>query len=167
MLRFAGALMFTVAGTLAGVLKSLELKSNCETSTEIERLVNSISTMIRYQATDVYELSSMLKNSAEFERLTFISELPERYSAGEDFHEQWTGAVERQKNLHGDQRKLLLELGRIIGTSDIEGQISALELISRSADSLIDKYNEEYSKKGRLYRSIGVLAGVTVGILVI
>ena len=167
MLKLAGALMFTVAGTLTGILKSLELKNDCEMSAETERLVNSICTLIRYQATDVYELSAMLKNSAEFERLTFIGELPECYIMGEDFHRQWCKAVERQKNLRSDQKKLLCELGRVLGTSDIDGQISALELISRSAEQLTEKYGEEYRKKGRLYRSIGVLAGVTAGIMVI
>ena len=65
------------------------------------------------------------------------------------------------------EKKLLCELGRVLGTSDIDGQISALELISRSAEQLTEKYGEEYRKKGRLYRSIGVLAGVTAGIMVI
>ena len=112
----------------------------------------------------MYEIAGRLR--AECNELRFAEKLPERFTAGEDFHSCWLKAL-ADEPLTEDERKILEELGSVLGTSDTEGQIAALAALEQRAGQLMQKYSDIYSKKGRLYRSVGVLAGAMVGILVI
>ena len=79
----------------------------------------------------------------------------------------WKDAVNSQKNLPEDIKRILNDFGSTLGQSDIEGQLVAIGAIAENAEILEKKYSEMYSQKGRLYRSVGMLFGVMVGILII
>ncbi|MDE5771495.1 MAG: stage III sporulation protein AB, partial [Ruminococcus sp.] len=131
-----------------------------------EMFINS-AMLIRCRAVDVYYLSSELRQNGQLFRLTFLNDIPQNYSQSDDFHEIWRNAVNSQKNLPDDEKKLLCDFGEILGRSDIEGQIVSINALEETAVMLEKKRSESYSQKGRLYRSIGMLFGVMVGILVI
>ena len=52
-----------------------------------------------------------------------------------------------------------------LGTSDMEGQLSEFEMLKARLDVIAAKHCETYDKKGKLYRSVGLLAGVMVAIM--
>ena len=58
-------------------------------------------------------------------------------------------------------------IGNTVGTSDAESQLNILNSLKAETELLKSQRDSEYEKKGRLFRSIGILAGITAGILVI
>lgn len=125
------------------------------------------SVIIRCRASDVYTIASELKQDRSLQRLTFLQKIPEEYTPEENFREVWYEALELQKNLPEDARRILSEFGAVIGQSDIEGQLVSIDALSENASILEKKYSGIYSQKGRLYRSVGMLFGIMVGILII
>ncbi len=61
----------------------------------------------------------------------------------------------------------MASLADIVGASDTEGQLSALEMI----ETLLQKQRNEaisaQQKKGKLYRSLGALAGASMVVLLL
>nr|WP_242823071.1 stage III sporulation protein AB [Ruminococcus flavefaciens] len=66
-----------------------------------------------------------------------------------------------------EEKKLLIDFGNILGTTDIEGQISSIAAQITLMEGLREQRMAEYRQKGRLYRSLGVMAGVMIGIIII
>lgn len=166
-LRIIAAFMFAAAGTVSGFSRAEKLRNDLELCRETGELLRISSINIRFQAMDVYELSGRLKASSELYGLTFLKKLPEFFSESENFHEQWKGAVLSQGNIPDDEKRILLGFGDMIGTSDIEGQLSSISVYEAEIEALEGKRRDNFLHKGRLYRSVGTLFGIMAGILVI
>ena len=63
--------------------------------------------------------------------------------------------------------ELLNDVGARLGTSNTESQINTLELQRAELMSAISAAEADYNKKAKLYRSIGVLAGAFISIMLI
>ena len=101
------------------------------------------------------------------EPLLFINELPTEFEPDSDFRSQWRKAINAQTDMPEEEKKILLSLGDIIGTSDIEGQTAAINGFQSELDEIEQVRRDMFIKKGKLYRSVGMLFGVMAGILVI
>jgi stage III sporulation protein AB len=98
--------------------------------------------------------------------LDFIKELVSISENEADIHKAWSEAV--KKSVFGnEEREIMLLFGNMLGTSDINGQVSAIELYKKRLDNLFNELKTEYESKGRMYRSVGVLIGIMAGILLV
>lgn len=165
--RIIAAVMFSVAGGIAGISFSERLKTELELCRNIREMLLSSAVIIRCRADDVYAIGAELKQNKSLEKLTFLQEIPEKYNPEENFHEIWTDSVSLQKNLPEDAKRILCDFGSMLGQSDIEGQLVSIDALAENAAVLEKKYSEIYSQKGRLYRSVGMLFGIMAGILII
>lgn len=165
--RIISAVIFSVAGAVTGVAFSERLKTELEICRNIREIFTTSAMLIRCRAVDVYTLCSELRENGRFCGLAFLQKIPENYSQGDDFHEIWENAVNSQKNIPDDEKRLLCDFGGILGRSDIEGQTVSINALAESAEILEKKRLQAYQRKGKLYRSVGMLFGVMVGILVI
>lgn len=165
--RVISAVIFSVAGGVAGIYFSERLKNQLELCRSVREMLLTSAVIIRCRADDVYEISAELRRDKSLRRLTFLQKIPEKYSPDEDFRNVWTDSVNSQKSLPEDIRRILCEFGSMVGQSDIDGQLVSIGVLSENAVNLEKKYSETYSQKGRLYRSVGMLFGVMVGILII
>lgn len=167
MIRLMAAFLFTAAGAAAGVSLSLRLREEREICREIGDVFRCSALQIRYRGMDVYELSSGLKCRSGLDDLTFLRELPDNYRCGEDFHVLWKKALDNQVRLPDEERRLLLRFGELLGTSDVDGQLASISVLEAELSGLEAKREENYRRKGKLFRCIGVLAGAMTGILII
>lgn len=133
----------------------------------INHLFQQTSFFINYRQDDVYTICRNLKSDPELKKLTFLNNLPECYHTGEDFHRIWTTSLELQKNLSREESELLAHLGCILGKSDANSQTETILGLQKELSRITEIRTENLLKKGRLYRSAGLLFGVMAGILVI
>lgn len=165
--KLLAALMFSTAGAIIGISGSERLKQNRDICRAIGEMLRVSAIMIRYRRMNVYDLVGELKSSESLSQLAFLKNLPERYVQGENFHDLWQYHLQKQDDLENEEKKLLSEFGRIIGASDSKGQLTSIEALEAELQQLEKKRSECYLQKGRMYRSVGMLFGVMVGILVI
>lgn len=69
--------------------------------------------------------------------------------------------------LKAEERNILSELGRNIGKSNTEGETAVLALAQTRLESVLESASEEKKRKGRLYRTLGIMLGAAVGIMLI
>lgn len=166
-IRIIAAIMFAAAGAVGGFSRAERLKNDLEICRETGKMLRISAILIRFQGLDVYELSGHLQASSELCELTFLNKLPDRFSEGENFHDQWKSAVLSQENIPADEQRILLGFGNRIGTSDIQGQLTSISGFENDLEALEKRRREDFLRKGRLYRSTGTLFGIMAGILVI
>lgn len=165
-LRFAGVFLIIIFFFALGLKASDRLKKYCESCNLIEEALNQIAVMIRYRSFNIYIISSELKKSTSLSKLEFIKKLPEKFDS-QNFFDIWCNAVESDSLIGEEEKKLLKSFGENFGTSDIEGQLSNIDMIKEKLNIISEKRRSEYEKKGKLYRSIGLLAGIMTGILIL
>ncbi|MCD7810665.1 MAG: stage III sporulation protein AB [Ruminococcus sp.] len=167
MLKILSSICFVLAGMLWGIGKSDMLRRKRDCCAEIQSMLMQISVMIRFRVLTVYEIVGELHASGSFVNLHFLDELPEEYESGTDFHELWAAAVSGDRLIPDEEKKILLSFGADLGTSDIEGQTASIEASLENLRELQKRRNEDYQRKGKLYRSVGMLFGTMAGIMVV
>ena len=86
------------------------------------------------------------------------------------FTTSWrTSLLSHSENLQlsGDDKKVLLRVGDILGAMDGENQVGELKLIETTLDDRLEQARLSREKYGKLYRSLGVLAGVGISIFML
>ncbi len=167
LIKILSAVAATVIGGVIGAAQADKLSESRKNCTEIGEMLHRTVFAIEYRSDDVYAICRRLKADSDLSRLTFLKELPEGYVCGQDFREMWDRAVISQKNLGEDEKEILFRCGGIIGKSDAGGQIAMLGELQEKIRKIEEQRGETALKKGRLYRSAGLLFGIMAGIIVI
>jgi stage III sporulation protein AB len=167
MIKIISCICFICAGAVCGAVQAEKLRKNRNICRDICDMLNVISSLIRYRALDVYEIAAELKNEKFDEKLRFVSSLSEHYEPGTDFHEMWNSAVLLDSDIPEEESCILISFGNSLGTSDIDGQLLSIASASERLNEIEKQRSAEYTKKSRLYRSVGILFGTMIGIIVL
>lgn len=172
MIRLAGILLLLSMSVLTGCIAARDLKARVRAVREIRFLIEELRLMIRYEAPEVSEIARRLSEDDNFHELGFLRLLPgyaeAALSGGGTFREAWTRALSEERGYLSEEDISLLErTGSILGSCDCEGQLSKLSVCSAEADRLCEEAREQYSAKGRLYRSLGAIAGALIAVIAV
>lgn len=165
-IRIVGALFLSLIGAFAGIAHSEKLKCRMDTCLEIEMMMRDAEIIIRCTGCDVYRLISTLKSKSG-RKTAFLAGMSDTYSENSNFRAEWQNAVENDTALSAEEKGVLRDFGIQLGTTDIQGQVSNIEFLICRIHSLYEERAAEYARKGKLYRSLGVLAGAALGIIII
>ncbi|MDR2647309.1 MAG: stage III sporulation protein AB [Oscillospiraceae bacterium] len=99
----------------------------------------------------------------------FLSGVMRCVSDGQVFPLAWKRAVEQQPNTFycEEDRRLLLSLGELLGSTDAHGQEEGLLLHEQLAKQSLEKARRQQEKHGKTYLTLGVLTGLTLVILLV
>lgn len=160
------SLLTTVLGAAAGLYFSFRLKEREKVMSEVILLIKEISVGIRYTNSEIGEMLKAAALNGTYERLLFVT-LCANIKDGDNFHGKWNEGVKSQPYLTLRDREIIAALGDRLGETDSDGQLSFLELTEEMIKSQRDRAAADYLNKGKLYRSVGILCGLAVGIMII
>ena len=88
----------------------------------------------------------------------------QNFSAGE----AWEKAVQTSEtNLTKEDLHVLLMLSKMLGQTDVEGQISQIEITENFLEKQIKEAQQEKNKNEKLYRKLGTTIGLAIVIILI
>ena len=83
-----------------------------------------------------------------------------------DCTDAWSYAVNNTyTNLKEDDKEIILMLGKLLGKTDKNGQISEIDLVSKFLDKQINDSEEDKQKNEKLYKTLGVVCGLVIAIV--
>ena len=78
----------------------------------------------------------------------------------------WNMAVDTNiLSINDEDRNILKNLSKLLGQTDLEGQINQIELTSRFLDEQIEKAEKERLKSEKMYRTLGMVIGLAIVII--
>lgn len=167
MLKVVGIIIIIAAASFAGNYFSSALKSRAAALKRLNYMLEEIRILLRCKSATVYEIAETLAADERFSEFTFLK----RLTAEKDkpFRESWCRAVSENvpRSLKKADTEILLDIGRRLGTTDLEGQLGAVRLWQSELSSAAASAEEDFAKKGKLYRSLGALAGAFIAIMLI
>ena len=150
---------------MIGLTYSAALKRN---QTQIDELIQMITLLkidIRYNQSQLYDMFDRLYSNSKFNNLNFLNNLKNNMM-DMPFPSAWEKSiVDWNCNISKDDKELLKSMSGILGASDSIGQIMALEHIEHRFKISLQLAREIYNKKGKLFRSLGILIGLAVFVI--
>jgi len=70
-------------------------------------------------------------------------------------------------NLIKEDKDALQNLSKLLGKTDIEGQVKEIQLVNHFLDTQIQEALSAKNKNGKLYRTLGVVSGLTIVIMIL
>ncbi len=167
MFKFVGLAVIIAVTSLTGSYFALTLKMRLTNLKKINYLIDEIIILLRFKASTVYEITEHLVKNKRFSDFGFLSNISEKDNIS--FQHSWCSALNKNlpSGLKKEDAEILADIGRNLGTSDMEGQISMLSLQRTELEMLISSAESDCERKSKLYRSLGVLAGAFISVMLI
>ncbi len=160
------AVISAAFGGFIGLFFSFKLKEREKIMSSVLLLTKELSVQIRYTNAEIGEILSSAAAKEEYKGLCFIEECI-KLNENDNFHLHWREGVKKQPFLTEKDRELLYSLGESLGQTDTEGQLSFLEMYQELIKKRLDQAAKDYTDKGRMYRSVGLLCGLAAGIMIL
>ncbi len=169
--KLIGAILVAGGAATAGMLASSRLRTRTEALSGLLSSIDIMQSEIFFRLTPLPELIKILAGqSSEPARTLFLNCFSHLGSLGQKpFSAIWSQSVEESRGLEltSGEKKTLVELGGILGRYDADGQIKAIAYIKRRLESCLDASLREKEKQGKLYRTLGVVTGIAIVIILI
>lgn len=167
MLKYTAIAIIIAISSFAGCHFSSALKTRLVNLKKINFLIDEIIILLRYKASTVYEITACLAKNERFVDFCFLGNITADSSVS--FQQNWSIAVKSAppSNLKANDLEILADIGRNLGTSDMDGQLSMLSLQRAELENLISAAEIDCERKSKLYRSLGVLTGAFISVMLI
>ncbi len=161
-----GIIFILFSSSYLGFYYSNRLKNRVASLEKVCYMTDAISTQIRYRATNLFEVMEFLKRDSICKEIDFVKNFDSKKEG--IFSKKWESSLNKnKKDFNSDDVNLLKALGNILGTTDIEGQLNELSAFKVSLYGQLKIAKNSYEKKSKLYRSLGVILGAFIAIMLI
>jgi len=163
LLKLIGSVLIISSAFLIGNSKSRKLYKRRDFLKSFIVFLNSLSTNIRYEAMDIFATVAVCKRD---ENLSYIS-IKENT---QPFDKQWQQQILSLPNslsLNKSDIELLIEFGNELGKTDIDGQLKHIELYINLFQKELMSAEEDIINKSKLYKTMGLFAGISTTLMII
>lgn len=166
-LKYISLLMIMVISTYIGTTIAKKYGTRLKELKEIQRALHIFEEKIKFTyepIPDVFkEISEKCINSIS-EIFLKASKNMKIMSAGV----AWENALEESNtNLTSDDIDVLKGMSKMLGRTDLDGQVSEIRLTEKFIDTKIEEALLEKTKNEKLYKTLGVTIGLTIAIILV
>ena len=161
-MKYAGLILILCASTLTGCLASAGLKQETARIRIMRQFLNTVCTELERTLPFIPDL---LRDLAEQDAFSSLQFLHESAADADSFPDCWQRAIQKDEALTDAERQILSTVGQTLGSTTLNGQLSALALCQEQFRKLELEAEQTAQQRGALYRRFGVLAGCFVAII--
>lgn len=148
--------------------KSTKFSARVDILETIIILLEKIKTHLRYNRTPTVELIKNLFEYKCFKSIDFLNKCIKDLESNLDFPKVWENSVlTSSMPISDSDKKILADLSDILGSRDLEGQLSGIDLTISMIDENLKEARLIKDTQGKLYRNLGVLSGLGITILIL
>ncbi len=134
---------------------------------EMKNALNMFLTKIRFTYESVPESFNEIGNNIKGkigEIFKTASNKMKNMSAGD----AWEETIEKSDtSLTDEDKNIIKNLGRMLGKTDLEGQVSEIKLVQNFLNTQIDIAEKEKQKNEKLYKTLGGVIGLAIVIILV
>lgn len=153
--------------SLIGILISKKYSNRVNELKEFKNALNIFKTKIRYTYEPIPEIFKEISKNVNSNVSSVFKSAAEKMEfcpAGE----AWNLALKLDNlNIDDEDRNALNNLSKLLGKTDLEGQLSQIEMTSDFLDKQIRKAENQKEKSERMYRTLGMIIGMAIVIILI
>jgi len=150
-----------------GILISKKYVNRVKELKEMKNALNMFETKIKFTYESIPEIFKDISDKTENNIKNIFKTSSEKMnimSAGE----AWSNSIDEINcNLTQEDKSILKDLGKMLGKTDVEGQVSEIQLVSRFLDTQIEIAENEKQKNEKMYKTLGGVIGLALAIVLI
>ena len=85
----------------------------------------------------------------------------------ENLNLAWMNSVENNNQFNDEDKDIIKTFGKLLGKTDIKGQVSEIELMQNLIEKQISNAELEKNKNVKLYKTMGIISGLGICIILI
>ena len=168
--KLLGSIIVLLSSGFLGHILSTDCKKRPQQLRELQALLQMFENRISYLADVVTEAFDRIYSCTGSEVGIFFAAASEKLKSnrGIGASAAWEAAVReniKKTSLNKEDEEILVSFGKILGSSDLEGQIKNIRLTINQLNVQEDKAERARSKNEGMYRSLGILGGLAVVIV--
>lgn len=167
----AGLLLILVSGTGLGLCKCKELVKQEQSLEILLRMVILLKGEIRYGNASLYDAFTGAAGKLPGEYGVFLRAVADEIQTrrGESFGEIFRSCACKNLGtlkLGKEEKEKLFSLGDHLGYLDLDMQMKQLELFEADLEYSIEKMRKELPEKKKVYKSLGILLGILLAVVI-
>ena len=159
---FVILLTTTLIGRLLG-------KRYIDRLTELEEMKNALNifkTKIKFTYEPIPEVFNEISENTNDNIGKIFKIATEKMKKNQNANIAWEEAIEESNtNLNKEDRKTIKMLAKMLGQTDVEGQVSQIEVTEEFLEKQIQDAIRERQKNEKLYTRLGTIVGVAIVII--
>ena len=134
---------------------------------EIKNALNILKTKIKFTYEPLREIFNEISEISNYNVSKLFKKANENMK-NKTAGESWNEAVQDYSgNINKEDKEVLKMLSKLLGTTDLEGQVSQIEVTESFLEEQIRQAQEERNKSEKLYKKLGITIGMVVVIILI
>ena len=168
--RYIFFIMILGSCTSIGFLLSSRYSNRVEELKSLSNFINIMQNKIKFTRKPLQEIFydlSKLDDNTNIKNIFF--NLNQKLD-NKKLSEVWNDVVLEEKkylSLKEDDINLLKTLGNTLGKSDVDGQMSGINLFTELLKVQLQKAEKEKEKSSKMYKSLGAIVGIVIVIILI
>jgi len=153
--------------SVIGILKSQKYMYRVNELKEFKNALNMFKTKVKFTYEPIPEIFEQIATNINpsIGSIFKIASHNMKFCAAGD---AWNKAIDTDLlNINLEDRKILKGLSKLLGATDIQGQISQIEITSTFLDEQIRKAEREQEKNEGMYRKLGMIIGLGIVIILV
>lgn len=156
-----------IASTFLGILFSKKYSNREKELKEMKSALNIFATKIKFTYEPIPNIFLEISNKIGG-NIGMVFERAATRMKEESAGDAWNNAFsDIQSNLIEEDIVILKNLGRLLGQTDVEGQIAEIEVVIQFLDTQLDNARQEKIKNEKMYRTLGIVGGLTIAVILI
>ena len=158
--------IFSLSTTI-GIVISKMYENRVRELKEFKNILNILKTKIKFTYEPLAEIFKQISKENETNIEKIFGKMANQIKYGQT-SEIWTNCIqEADISINQEDKDILKKLGKLLGQTDVEGQVSEIEVTQNFLDIQIEKAEEEKKKNQKLYKTLGIVAGLVFVIILI
>lgn len=172
LLRLFGSIIVLMSSSFLGYILSTDCKKRPQQLRELQALLQMFENRISYLSDILTDAFDIIFASSKSEVGIFFNYTSKKLKAERNMNacEAWEAAVRdniKKTSLNKEDEEILVSFGKILGGSDLEGQIKNIRLTINQLKLQEDKAEKSRVKNEGMYRSLGILGGIAVVVVLV
>lgn len=153
-IKFISLIAILLFSSYIGIIISNKYKNRVEDLKEIKRGLNIFETKIKYTYEPVPEIFKEISGNLK-ENIANIFINASKNMEENIAKDAWNQAIDNSNtSMNKEDLEVIKGLGKLLGKTDLDGQVSQIELTDRFIDTQIEKAEKEYTKNEKLYKTL-------------
>lgn len=151
--------------TAIGLMISKSYENRVVELKEFKNILNIMKTKIKFTYEPLVEIFKQISkdNQTNVEKIFGQMANQLTYYPARDV---WENCIqEADISINQEDKDVLEKMGKLLGQTDVEGQISEIEVTEKFLSMQIDKAEEEKKKNQKMYKTLGVTIGLVFVII--
>lgn len=146
--------------TTIGIVISKRYENRVSELKEFKNILNMMKTKIKFTYEPLAEIFKQIANNNETNVEKIFGQMTNQITYFQT-KEVWENCIqEADISINQEDKDILKKLGKLLGQTDVDGQISEIEVTQNFLDMQIEKAEQEKKKNQKIYKTLGITVGL-------